>query len=77
MRTTLDLDPSVLEAARQFATHRSISLGKAISELALKGLRASPVAAPMSTGRFPVFATRADAPVLTLEDVKLHLDDAT
>ena len=39
MRTTLDIDPEVLSAARAKAHAENISLGKAISELALAGLR--------------------------------------
>ncbi len=41
MRTTLDLDPAVLSAARAKAKAERISLGKAVSELALSGLRGS------------------------------------
>lgn len=50
MRTTLDLDPAVLSAARAKAKAERISLGKAVSELALSGLRSS---RPSTTG-FPV-----------------------
>ena len=39
MRTTLDLDPAVLSAARAKAKAEGISLGRAASELALSGLR--------------------------------------
>jgi hypothetical protein len=38
LRTTVDLDPEILSAARQLAAARSISLGKALSELARRGL---------------------------------------
>lgn len=38
MRTTLDLDESVLAAARSLASARHISLGAAVSELARRGL---------------------------------------
>lgn len=38
MRTTLDLDETVLSAARPLATSRGVSLGRAVSDLALKGL---------------------------------------
>ena len=50
MRTTLDLDPAVLSAARAKAKAERISLGKAVSELALSGPRGS---RPVTTG-FPV-----------------------
>ena len=74
MRTTLDLDPVLLSAARQLAAHRSISLGRAVSELALKGLSQSGELA-RTANRFPVFRSSPDAPAITLEDVKKHLDD--
>lgn len=40
MRTTLDLDDRVLAAARSRARVRGISLGEAVSELALEGYEA-------------------------------------
>lgn len=40
MRTTVDLDDRVLAAARSRSHVRGISLGKAISELALEGYEA-------------------------------------
>lgn len=74
MQTTLDLEPAVLNAARQLAAHHSISLGRAISELARKGL--ARVAEPARTGhRFPVFRASPGAKAMTLKDVKQHLDD--
>ena len=74
MRTTLDLDPSVLAAARQFALHRAISLGKAVSELVSKGLGQA-AALPAGDETLPKFYSRPDAPIITLEDVKRCLDD--
>lgn len=38
MRTTLDLDPRLLAAARARANQRGITLGAAVSELGLCGL---------------------------------------
>ena len=40
MRTTLDLDPVVLSAARARAKAERISLGRAVADLALAGLTA-------------------------------------
>ncbi|MGO9124039.1 MAG: hypothetical protein ACLP6G_04045 [Terriglobales bacterium] len=40
MRTTLSLDDDVFELARGYARSRSLALGKAVSELVRKGLRA-------------------------------------
>jgi hypothetical protein len=73
MRTTLDLDPPVLDALRQFASHRAVSLGKAVSELVMKGLRTAPDEL-VNTNGFPVFQTQKNSPMITLEDVKRHLD---
>lgn len=40
MRTTLELDDELLDAARQLATLRGISVGEIISELAQQALAA-------------------------------------
>ena len=73
MRTTLDLSPTALEAARQLATHRAQSLGTIVSELILKGLRAE---TPMPRkGGFPVFAG-GSGKTITLDDVKAAEDDS-
>jgi hypothetical protein len=73
MRTTLDLYPNALEAARQLAAHRAQSLGTVVSELILKGLRAeTPVA---KKGGFPVFAGPAGK-TITLDDVKAAEDES-
>lgn len=40
MRTTLSLDDDVFRLARGYAESRSLALGKAVSELVRKGLRA-------------------------------------
>ena len=73
MRTTLDLDNTALEAARQLATHRAQSLGSLVSELILKGLRAD--APPARRSGFPVFAAAAGK-TITLDDVKRAEDEA-
>lgn len=44
MRTTLDLDEDVLQAAKELAVARGTTTGKVLSELARKGL--TPAAAP-------------------------------
>jgi hypothetical protein len=38
MRTTLDIDPDVLQAAKEIAEHRGTTAGKVLSELARKAL---------------------------------------
>jgi hypothetical protein len=39
MRTTVDLDEDVLQAAKEIAAHRGSTAGKVLSELARKGLQ--------------------------------------
>ncbi len=73
MRTTLDLESTALEAARQLATHRAQSLGTVVSELILKGLQSD--AKLRSKGGFPVFAGSATGKPITLDDVKGAEDD--
>lgn len=74
MRTTLDLDPEIMSAARQIAAARSISLGKAVSDLARKGLEAR--ARTSARKGFPVFQVREGSRPLTSEDVRRDEDDA-
>ena len=38
VRTTLDIDPDVLQAAKELAEHRGTTAGKVLSELARKAL---------------------------------------
>ncbi|GAA4399061.1 hypothetical protein [Tsukamurella soli] len=73
MRTTLDLDPVVLSAARAKAAAEHISLGRAVSELALSGLRVprTPRSAPSG---FPVLSGVPGRPV-TDELVASYRDD--
>ena len=38
MQTTLDIDPDVLQAAKELAEHRGTTAGKVLSELARNAL---------------------------------------
>ena len=49
MRTTLDIDPEVLQAAKELARRDGRTAGEVISELARAGLRAA-MAPPSSSG---------------------------
>lgn len=73
MRTTLDIDDAVLRAARALAAQRDISLGAAVSELALRGLRPPTTA---RDGDFPLRSPRNTGHVITDELVAAHRDDA-
>jgi hypothetical protein len=72
VRTTLDLDPDVLDAARELARTRRASLGTIVSELARAGLR--PTSVELVDG-LPIVRARPGAPVITSEMVRRALDD--
>ena len=77
MRTTLNLEPDVLAAARKLASAREVSLGKAVSDLIRRALDAgAPTGSKRSGSAFPVFEVARGAPPLTLEDVKRDEDEA-
>jgi hypothetical protein len=77
MRTTLTIDDDLLAAARSLARAKSVSLGKAISELARQGLNATPrVRRNKRRSGFPVFSVPEGAHLITLEDVRRAEDEA-
>jgi hypothetical protein len=68
VRTTINLDDEVLSLARSYAIARSVSLGRAVSELVRRGLDA-----PYPTRRvdgFLVFDPPPGTPQITTELVK-------
>ncbi len=76
MRTTLDIDTDVLQAAKELAELRGRTTGQVLSELARKGLEA-----PASTNRtrngVPLLSRRATgAPRPTMKLVNDLRDDA-
>lgn len=72
MRTTLDLDERVLAAARAMASADGISIGAAVSTLALRGL----LPPPMPTDELGLPTVRAGAGhVVTDELVARYRDD--
>lgn len=74
MRTTLDIDPRVLAAARaRVHAHRSPSIGAAVSDLALVGLAAESSPAPSVGGL--VLLPAAEGHVITDEMVAEALAD--
>jgi hypothetical protein len=68
MRTTLTLDDDVLEVAARQAKARGLSLGKAISDLARRGLSA-PTPSQERNG-LVAFKLPDDSPKVTTEDVR-------
>ncbi len=73
MRTTLEIDEVVLSAARARAAARHVSLGAAVSEIALEALGARPGTTTADDG-FPVIHAAPDH-VITDEMAAEHRDD--
>lgn len=75
VRTTLDLDDRVLAAARSRARARGITIGQAVSELALLGHEAQECASgPIANGDFPMLPP-VPGHVITDELVEAALAD--
>jgi len=76
MRTTLSIDDDLLAAAKSLARSRSQSIGRVISDLARRGLSATPRLNEKNLKGFPTFRVPKDAKPITLEDVRKDEDDA-
>ena len=75
MRTTLDLDEDVLQAAKEIAAARGMTAGKVLSELARKGL--TPTRAGRVRNGVPLLPRRpAGAPRPTMKQVNDLRDEA-
>lgn len=73
MRTTLDLDLDVLQAAKEIAAARGLSAGQVVSELVRKAL-ASPKRARMRNG-VPLLSRKAGSSPLTMATVNRLRDE--
>ena len=73
MRTTLDLDLDVLQAAKEIGATRGISAGQVVSELVRKAL-AVPAGTKVRNG-VPLLRRRAGAPPLTMAAVNRLRDE--
>lgn len=71
MRTTLDIDDDVLQAAKELAIKEKATAGKVISTLVRRALGASP-AATQAKNAVPVLPPRGD--VITLDHVRRLMD---
>ena len=77
MRTTLDIDEDVLNAAKEIAAVRGSSAGKVLSDLARKGLAPAGGGTASTRNGVPVMPSRgADAPRPTMHQVNQLRDDA-
>lgn len=72
VRTTLEIDDDVVQAAREIAADGRRSLGSVISELARRGLTPARLEAD---GDLPVVRVPADAPPITPQMVRRALDE--
>ncbi|MHB1306684.1 MAG: hypothetical protein ACYDC1_03505 [Limisphaerales bacterium] len=76
MRTTVTLDDDVFEAAKAQAQASGKRLGEVLSQLARRGLRASPPAA--SPDGLPVFKVQPNANIIPSNRARdLLAEDAT
>jgi len=76
MRTTLDIDDDLLQAAKELARHEGASAGAVVSRLlrqALTGAGATPAKQPKAVGGFLPFPARPGV-VTTTEQVRALMD---
>jgi len=74
MRTTLDLDDDILQAAKEIAESRRTTAGKIVSELVRKALQ-TPASPVRVRNGVPLISRRPGAPVMTMKLVN-ELRDA-
>jgi hypothetical protein len=74
MRTTLDIDEDVLNAAKELAAMRKTTAGRVLSDLARRGLRRSGERSRMRNG-VPLLPPREDSRPVSSEDVERLLDE--
>lgn len=77
MRTTLDIDSDVLEAAKALARKQRSTAGRVLSELARKSLTSSSTRVSDSEGRYgvPVIPATASTSLMTNDRVNKLMDD--
>ena len=75
MRTTLDLDADVLQAAKELAAIRGMTAGQIVSELARKGLTPAPGGPKVRNG-VPLLARQPPgSPIMTMKQVNELRDE--
>lgn len=73
MRTTLDIDDDILQAAKEIAANRRTTAGKVLSDLARQALE--PRETPEVRNGVPVLPARPGAPKITMELVNRLRDE--
>lgn len=74
MRTTVNVDDDVLEAAKSIARAEGRGVGTVLSDLARRGLTPARTRVSVDDG-FPVFFVPDDAPPITEAMVRAALDE--
>lgn len=74
MRTTLDIDGDLLQAAKELADQRGVSAGRVVSDLLRKALQ-PPARSPRVRNGVPLLSRRAGAPVMTMKLVNELRDE--
>lgn len=73
MRTTLDLEAEVLQAAKEIAAARGVSAGQVVSELLRKAL--TPARSSRTRNGVPLLGRKAGAPPLTMAIVNRQREE--
>ncbi len=73
MRTTLDIDLDVLQAAKEIGTARGVSAGQVVSELVRKALASR--RSPRVRNGVPLLPRKAGSPPLTMAAVNKLRDE--
>jgi hypothetical protein len=74
MRTTVTLDKDVYDAVLHLSRASGKRLGKVLSEVARRGMKAPDITVRRK-GRFPVVDVPPDAPMIALESIRKFLDE--
>ncbi len=77
MRTTIDIEPDVLDAAKELARHKRVGVGKIVSQLLRQALTGSaPVVEPGKAGSVAGFDPFPARGVVVSNDTVNRLRDA-
>ena len=75
MRTTLDIDDDVLQAAKELGELKKKTAGQILSELARRALAPAPPSKMRVRNGVPLLPSRPDAPIMTMADVNRLRDE--
>jgi hypothetical protein len=75
MRTTLDIDDDVLQAAKEIGAMKKKTAGQVVSELVRKALAPAPESTARVRNGVPLLPSRAGAPIMTMADVNRLRDE--